>query len=408
MAASHPAPSIPRMADTIPPALWNVCFVLCCINVAYFPAAYFSHWWIYDPDGLGIPTDFVNVWAAGRLVLEGHPALAWDWDVQRKIELALLRQDFPGYFAWHYPPPFLFVASLLAQFPYTVAFIGWVSASFVPYLVMMRAIVGRPFGWLLAIAFPMVFNNTLVGQNGFLTASLIGGTLYLMPARPILAGICLGLLTYKPQYGLLFPIVLIAASQWTVFFTAGVVAVVMAFASWLAFGTASWQAFFHWMPMFSQAFLTEGKATWWKLQSLFSMVRYLGGGESLAWGFQWILTASVVVVLVLMWRSRVPYTLKAAALAVGTLLTTPYLFTYDMMVLAIPVAFLIRIGLKSGFRPYELPALACALALFLVFTFTGQPTGLAITLIVATLILRRAGVWWRREPASALMAAANV
>ena len=58
-----------------------------------------------------------------------------------------------------------------------------------------------------------------------------------------------------------------------------------------------------------------------------------------------------------MWRSRVPYTLKAAALAAGTLLTTPYLFMYDMMVLAVPVAFLVRIGLKTGFRAYELPAL---------------------------------------------------
>jgi hypothetical protein len=254
----------------------------------------------------------------------------------------------------------------------------------------------------------MVFNNTLVGQNGFLTAALIGGTLYLMPVRPILAGVCLGLLSYKPQYGLLFPIVLIAASQWTVFVTAGVVAVAMALVSWLAFGTESWQAFFHWMPMFSQAFLTEGKATWWKLQSLFSMVRYLGGTEQLAWAFQWVLTASVAVVLVLMWRSRLPYTLKAAALAVGTLLTTPYLFMYDMMVLAIPVAFLVRIGLRSGFRPYELPALACALALFLTFTFTGQPTGLGITLIVGSLVLRRAGPWWRREPAPSRVAAASV
>jgi hypothetical protein len=161
--------------------------------------------------------------------------------------------------------------------PQTAAFTGWVSASFVPYLGMMRAIVGRNFGWLLAIAFPMVFNNTLVGQNGFLTAALIGGTLYLIPVRPILAGVCLGLLTYKPQYGLLFPIVLIAASQWTVFFTAAVVAVGMAFASWLAFGT-----------------------------------------EPLAWAFQWVLTASVAVVLALMWRSRIPYTLKAAALACGS------------------------------------------------------------------------------------------
>src|SRR5258708_33257489 len=124
-----------------------------------------------------------------------------------------------------------------------------------------------------------------------------------------MSGICLGLLRRKPQYGLLFPLVLIAASQWTVFFTAAVVAVVMAFASWLAFGTESWQAFFHWMPMFSQAFLTEGKATWWKLQSIFSLIRYFGGPEQLAWAFQWMLTASVAVVLALMWRSRIPYTL---------------------------------------------------------------------------------------------------
>ncbi len=159
--------------------------------------------------------------------------------------------------------------------------------------------------------------------------------------------------------------------------------------------------------MFSQAFLTEGKATWWKLQSLFSLVRYFGGTEQLAWAFQWVLTASVAVVLVPMWRSRVKYSVKAAALASGTLLTTPYLFMYDMMVLAIPVAFLVRIGLKSGFRAYELPALGCALALFLTFTFTGLPVGLGITLIVGSLVLRRAGLWWRREPAPSLMAPAG-
>jgi arabinofuranan 3-O-arabinosyltransferase len=407
MAASIPAPTIAPKPSAVSAALFNVCFVLLVINLVYFPIAYFAHWWIWDPDGRALPADFVNVWAAGRLALEGHPAQAWDWDIQRQIELALLRQDFPGYFAWHYPPPFLFVASLLAQLPYSAAFISWVSASFLPYLAMMRAIVGKPFGWMLAIAFPMVFTNTLVGQNGFLTASLIGGTLYLIPVRPVLAGVCLGLLTYKPQYGLLFPIVLIAASQWTVFFAAGIAAAGIAFVSWLAFGTESWQAFFHWMPMFSQAFLTEGKATWWKLQSLFSMVRYLGGSEQLAWAFQWVLTAAVAVVLALIWRSRVSYSVKAAAVAAGTLLTTPYLFMYDMMVLAVPVAFLMRIGLKDGFRPYELPALGCALALVISFAFFGQPVGLFATLIVSSLILRRAGPWWRREAAPAIAAAAQ-
>ena len=81
------------------------------------------------------------------------------------------------------------------------------------------------------------------------------------------------------------------------------------------------------------------------------------------------------------------------------MLITPYLFLYDMMVLAIPVAYLVRLGLAGGFLPYELPALGCAVALFVIFTFTGIPTGLAATLIVAGLVLRRAGPWWRRRPA---------
>jgi len=407
MATSLSAPTIVPERSAIPASLLNVCFVFFVINVSFFPAAFFAHWWIYDPSGLGIPTDFVNVWAAGRLVLDGHPAQAYDWDIQKHLEVAELGKDFVGNFAWHYPPPFLFVAAFLAQFPYAVAFVGWVSVSLMPYLAVMFAIVGRPFGLLLAMAIPMVLNNTLVGQNGFLTAALIGGTLYLMPARPVLSGICLGLLSYKPQYGVLFPLVLIAASQWTVFVTAAIVAIATATVSWLAFGTESWQAFFHWMPMFSQAFLTEGRATWGKMQSIFALVRYFGGTEQMAWVFQWIMSASVAVVLALMWRSRVSYTLKASALAAGTLLITPYLFMYDMMVLAIPVAFLVRIGLATGFRQYELPALACALVLIVSFICFVAPVGFGATLIVAALIARRAGPWWRREQTPSLAAAAS-
>jgi len=247
--------------------------------------------------------------------------------------------------------------------------------------------------------------NTYAGQNGFLTAALIGATIYLIPVRPVLAGVCLGLLTYKPQYGLLFPVVLVAAGHWRVFVSAAVTAVVLALVSALALGVESWLAFFHWMPRFSQAFLTEGKATWWKLQSIFSLVRYFGGSELLGWTFQWVLTASVAVVLALMWRSRVPYTLKGAALAVGTLLTTPYLFVYDMMVLAIPIGFLVRIGLKSGFRSYELPAFGTVVALIGCYMFTGIPTGFGATLLIGALILRRAGSWWRHEPAPKAVAA---
>ena len=392
MALLVTAPAISSEHSAIPSSLLNVCFVLFVINASFFPTAFFAHWWIFDEKGLGIPTDFVNVWSAGRLVLDGHAAQAYDWDIQKQVQVAVLGQSYEGNFAWHYPPPFLFIASLLAHFPYAGAFIGWAAISLVPYLAVMRAIVGRPFGLLLAAAFPVVLTNTLVGQNGFLTAALIGGTLYLMPTRPVLSGICLGLLSYKPQYGLLFPLVLMATSQWTVFFTAGAVAIAMAFVSWLAFGTESWQAFFHWLPMFSQAFLTEGRAPWGKMQSIFALVRYFGGTEQLAWLFQWIMSAAVAVVLALMWRSRVSYPLKAAALAAGTLLITPYLFLYDVMVLAIAVAFLVRIGLNGGFQHYELPALGLVAALLLFYPLVGAPTGFVATLIVSGLIAGRCGL----------------
>jgi arabinofuranan 3-O-arabinosyltransferase len=397
-AASSPDATGPR---AVPRLLLTTCRVMLCVAIAYLLTEILTHDWIYNRDGLGIPTDFVNVWTAGQLALGGHPSLAWDWDIHKQLELALLQQDFKGYFAWHYPPPFLFVAALLAQFPYAVALIGWAFVSMLPYLVVMRAIVGRNFGLLLAAAFPPVLINTLVGQNGCLTAALIGGTLYLMPLRPVLAGVCLGVLSYKPQYGLLFPIVLVAAGQWRTFFSAALVAAGMAFVSWLQFGTESWQAFFHWIPMFSQAFLHNGDAPWWKLQSIYALVRYFDGPEQFAWIVHAILVGTVLITLVLIWRSQLPHAIKAAALALGTLLTTPYLFMYDMVVLAIAVAFLLRQGFCDGFEPDEPSVLAGTIVLISTFLLIGEPVGLVANLLVAGLVLRRAGLWWRKARADA-------
>jgi arabinofuranan 3-O-arabinosyltransferase len=198
--------------------------------------------------------------------------------------------------------------------------------------------------------------------------------------------------------------VLIAAGQWRAVTAAAVTVIALGLASSLAFGVDAWKAFFHWMPVFSQTFLSESKA-WWKLQSLYALLRLFGSPESAAWAVHWAFTASVAATLVLIWRSRVPYTLKAAALAAGTLLITPYLFMYDMAVLVIPVAFLVRIGLKTGFRRYELPALGAAGALIITYIFTGIPAGLGATLIVAGLVLRRAAPLWRREPSQVVATA---
>jgi len=77
------------------------------------------------------------------------------------------------------------------------------------------------------------------------------------------------------------------------------------------------------------------------------------------------------------------------------------------MVLAIPVAFLVRIGLTRGFERHELPALGLAAALLFFYPLVGAPTGFVATLIVSGLIARRAGPWWRRAQTPSLTAAAG-
>src|SRR6185295_1703313 len=107
----------------------------------------------------------------------------------------------------------------------------WLVATLTAYAATLGGILRERAGILLALGFPATLWNLTAGQNGFLTAALIGGTLTLMERRPTLAGICLGLLTYKPHFGLLFPVALIAAGQWRVIAFAAATALALAAAS---------------------------------------------------------------------------------------------------------------------------------------------------------------------------------
>jgi Glycosyltransferase family 87 len=366
------------------------CFALVVAHAVYLATSYLQGIWLIGPDGHGIPTDFVNVWAAGRLALEGHAAAAYDWPVHKAVEVLALGHPFHGYFGWHYPPTFLFVAASLALMPYTAAYVLWTFGTFPAYLAAIRAIVGAPSGWLLAAAFPAVLCNFVVGQNGFLSAGLLGGALLFIERRPVVAGVLLGLLTYKPHLGLLVPIALIAGGHWRVLVTAGIVAALMAAASLAAFGIEAWQAFVANIGHTSQAFLSDGWADWHKLQTAFGLVRSLGGSEPLAWTVQAIVALAAAASVAYVWRSRARYEIKAATLGTAALLATPYLYTYDLVVLAVPLAFLFRLSRANGFLPGELAGIGLACLLVLIFPFVTAPVGFAAVLVAAMLVARHA------------------
>jgi arabinofuranan 3-O-arabinosyltransferase len=371
------------------------CFGLCVAHAVFLVWSYVQGVWLVDGLGRGVPTDFINVWAAGRLVLEGTPAAAYDWETHKQVEFATVGYDFSGYYAWLYPPPFLSIAAILALLPYALAHVCWTVFTLPLYLATVRWLVGERIGLLLAFAFPPVLGNIMVGQNGFLTATLVGGSVGWMQRRPVLAGICLGLLTYKPQFGLVFPIVLVVTRQWTVFLTAAAVALALAVASWLLFGWIAWEQFFHGLKLSSEVYLSGGRAEWSKLQSVYGLVREAGGSEPLGWALQAMLAVATVMLLCVLWRSAALFEMKAAATAAGALLATPYVYLYDMVVLAVPVALLVRCALASGWRPLEPYGLVATAALLFVYPFVTAPLGLAATLVVMAMVVGRA---WPAEP----------
>ncbi len=366
-----------------------VCFALIVAHAVYLAASWWQGMWLVGPDGHGIPTDFVNVWAAGKLALAGQAPAAYDWPTHKAMEAVALGRPFEGYFGWHYPPVFLFVAAVLALLPYTAAYVFWIVATFPAYLAAVRAIIGDRSGWLLGAAFPAILCNFIVGQNGFLSAGLFGGALVLLERRPVVAGVLLGLLTYKPHLGILIPIALVAGGHWRTIAAAGIVAALLAAASWAAFGLDAWQAFIGNIGHTSEAFLSNGWADWHKLQTAFGFVRALGGPEWLAWSAQAVVALAAAAAVMAVWRSRVSYEVKAATLGVAALLATPYLYTYDLVVLAVPLAFLFRLAREDGFLPNELAGVGLACLLVLIFPFVNAPVGFAAIVIVAALTAHR-------------------
>jgi alpha-1,2-mannosyltransferase len=313
---------------------------------------------LVDRSGKPLGSDFANVWTAGLRVLQGAPELAFDPAQHKAIQNAVFNQPGGDYFGWHYPPMFLAIAALLACLPYLPALVVWQLTTLPAYLWVIRGIVPHKLAVLLALAFPAVLVNLLHGHNGFLTAALLGGGLLLLPTRPAMAGMLLGLLAYKPQFAIVIPVALLAAQQWRAIAAAAATVIASFLLSWLAFGTDAWLAFFSFSEFTRTVVLEQGATGWEKIQSAFSAVRQQGGSIKAAYAVQGVVTLLVVAGIFALWRSRADHHLKSAALCVAVLLATPYALDYDMMVLGPAVAFFAARGLEKGFAPYDKSVLA--------------------------------------------------
>ena len=313
---------------------------------------------LIDPAGHPIGADFIDPWSASWLALHRLPQAVYDVPRLWSVERIAVHYPNVGFAGFHYPPVYLLLILPLALMPYAWSLLAWTVATFAAYLATIWKIDRERDALWLAIAFPGALVNLTNGQNGFLTLGLLGGALLTLERRPILAGVMFGLMSYKPQYGLLVPIFLIATGRWRAIAAAAVTVAMLAGLSLAIFGAQTWQAFFASIAFTRQVVLEQGGSGFEKLQSAFAAARLWGFSVATAYALQAATSLIAALAVIWIWRRTANFELHAAALATAVLLTTPYMMDYDLVILALPIAWIALEGRRTSFLTWEKSLLA--------------------------------------------------
>ncbi|HEY3638941.1 MAG TPA: glycosyltransferase family 87 protein [Rhizomicrobium sp.] len=377
-----PNPSGSRLAELSPAILTGI--------VAGYAGAlailFWQHKWILAPSGKPIASDFLVYWTAGIAALQGKALAVYSVPAFHVMQVSH-SGPFLDFYYWNYPPVVFFVLAVLGLLPFVFAFVLWVVGTGAACALTLGKVAAERTAILAALASPAFLLTAYVGQNGFLTAALMGGFLLCLPARPLAAGVLLALLTYKPQFGILIPLALIAGGYWRAMGWAIAVTVITGAASALVFGAESYIVFIRSLSFVSHSYLTLGGEGWSKIESIYSVSRFLGANDTGGWVAQFLLTAVCAIGIFRLWRSSLPFSLKAAGLVVAAMLSTPYLHEYDFPVLLTAFAFLYR------HQPFDRGEWAAVLvANLMIAGFFGQwaPIGPFIVLIAGAMVIRRA------------------
>ncbi|HEX3521768.1 MAG TPA: glycosyltransferase family 87 protein [Stellaceae bacterium] len=342
--------------------------------------------WAVLPDGTLSNIDFCWIWVSGKFAASSDPSRIYDHSVYAASQDMFYR---PGeclfMHQYIYPPTFLFFAYPLGFMPYLLAFAIWVIATMLLYQATVWMIIPRGAAVLAAMTPAAAVKNIQLGHTGFLVAALIGLSLVFAERRRWFAGIFLGLLTCKPQYGVLFPFALLASRNWPALGSATASAGVLGLAAALVFGSHGWPDFID--TLFDRnAGLSPDEQVVLSLQSVYTLLNWAGAGATIGWSMQAAAAVLVALGVAILWAKPISFALKAAFLCAGSVVVTPYVLAYDLCILSIAVAFLVSDGLSSRFLPGER---AVILVCWGVLFFPAPPLAPFICAALILLVVRR-------------------
>jgi len=401
--------------DTYRKAIVAGAVFMICMEVMYFWLSGVPSFAIPSTDAVGetaIGRDFLNVWMGAKSAFNGGPAIFFHfWNYNLYLQDYFATTDLHHYF-WSYPPHILLFIWPFGLMPYLASFAVW-SAFGIAVFVLAASAGGVERKHLMFVAVaPAVAVNLFIGQNGCIFAAVLIGGLINLDRRPLLAGIFFGILTIKPQLGLLLPVMLVLTQRWRVIASAAATTVALVGATCLAYGVDIWWEYFDKVvPM--QRYLQENGDGLLLLQipSAFYAGRLIGLPIRIDWIIQAVVSvAALAAVVWTYWRPRDPV-LSTALLVTAIFLFSPYTLNYDFVILAWVLALLRQ---RGDMAPREHALILTAWTLPVTMMVVGLayiPFGFLTLSVLAIWLLRRlaadtakasARSWspfgWRAEP----------
>ena len=346
------------------------------------------------PSGKPIGPDFAPYWTAAKLAAAGDPSAAYDPAIHYARERELFGgASLGGSTPFLYPPPFLLVCLPFAMLPYLAALTAWLGLGLAGYWRSVRAIWPRKGLALPVLVYPGLMINLLDGQNGLLSAALLAAATLQLDRRPIVAGACFGCLAYKPHLGIIIPFVLLLSREWTAILSGAVTIALFLVASLVVFDPAVWASFLSASEL-ARTLLEQGLAGPHRMVSVFAAVQLWHAPVWVAYTVQAVSGLFVLAALAAVPRKPAPLA-RGALICAAAPLVSPYMFDYDLAILAIPMAWVA--GEADGcFLPWEKSVLLAAFVLPLfarpVATCLALPIGPVITVSLFLVVLRRAAM----------------
>ena len=315
-----------------------------CMEVMYFWLSGVPSFRIPSVDALGetaIGRDFLNIWIGGKSAFNGGPAVFFDfWYYNLYLQDYFADTNLHHYF-WSYPPHILLFIWPFGLMPYLAAFALWSAFGIAAFLLAAAAGgVERKHLMLVAVA-PALAVNLFIGQNGCIFAALLIAALINLDRRPLVAGVLLGILTIKPQLGLLLPVMLVLTQRWRVIAAAAVTTLALVAATVAIWGVEIWTEYFaKVLPMQRYLQETGGGLLLLQIPSAFYAGRLLGLPLRVDWIIQAVVSAATLAAVIwTYWRPRDPL-LSTALLVTAIFLFSPYTLNYDFVILAWALALL--------------------------------------------------------------------